>query len=138
MTQIYHYFNIKTSNRSEIYEAINTIRGIQGWWTSGTVKEGNQYAFSFAGSITETFRITGDIPNESVEWTCVDGAEEWIGTVVEFKLIPKGDGTTDVSFRHYRWAEQTSFYAVCNYHWGLYLRSLKQYIETGEGTPHQF
>jgi hypothetical protein len=38
-------------------------------------------------------------------------------------------------FTHADWAAQTLFYASCNFNWGLYMKSLKDYCESGKGKP---
>ncbi len=138
MADIFHYFNIKTQDTTKIFEAVNSVPGIKGWWTTGTRFKDGVYEFAFTETDKEQFKIIETIENSVVKWEAVKGHKEWQGTKVEFRILPKTDGTTDLSFRHYNWKEQSDFYGVCNYHWGLYLRSLKKYIETGTGSPHQY
>lgn len=76
------------------------------------------------------------IPNEKVEWQCEIGDKEWVETKLIFEIEEKGDGSV-LRFTHDDWIEETDFFASCNYQWGYYLRSLKQYCETGKGTPFQ-
>ncbi|MFT4601616.1 MAG: hypothetical protein ACI857_001799 [Arenicella sp.] len=136
MEQIYQYFNIKSTDLKAIFDAINTEKGIQDWWTAGTKKEDDVLHFTFNGNYTKSFKITNLLENKQVDWECIAGHDDWIGTKIEFKLVPKED-STDISFRHYGWADQTEHFASCNYHWGLYMKSLKALIEDGEGTPHK-
>ena len=72
--------------------------------------------------------------NNIVHWECIEGDEEWIGTKFKFQLEEDGNKTI-VRFSHYDWRKDTDFYASCNYQWGYYMRSLKNYCETGRGTP---
>jgi len=137
MEQIYQYFNIKSTDLDVIFDAVNTEKGIQKWWTAGTVKEDNVFHFTFNGNYTKSFRIVNAESNLKVEWECISGHDDWIGTKIEFKLIPKED-STDISFRHYGWKAQSEHFASCNYHWGLYMKSLKMLIEDGEGAPHKY
>jgi len=140
MAQIFHYFNIKSNDQAQIFEAVKTVAGIKSWWTSGTkqIDDCLEFTFNDVGTMRKLFRVTNASPNTLVEWECLEGADEWIGTKVEFKIIPKDDGTTDLSFKHDQWADQTEYFAHCNYHWGMFMKSLKQYIETGVGAPHIF
>jgi len=137
MEQIYHYFNIMSTNRAAIFDAINLEKDIQDWWTIGAKKENDIFYFTFNGDYTKSFKIINVIENEKVEWECIAGHDDWVGTKIEIKLIKKND-STDVSFKHYKWQTQSEHYAICNYHWGLYMKSLKNLIENGEGTPHKF
>jgi hypothetical protein len=81
-------------------------------------------------------KVTRLEPDRAVEWQCLDGDDEWIGTTFWFHLEEK-DGRTTLRFTHGRWRESTDFLASCNYQWGSYMRSLKRYCETGEGSPFQ-
>jgi hypothetical protein len=78
--------------------------------------------------------ITNLEPDKKLEWECLEGDKEWIGTTFLFDLEEK-DESTILRFSHNNWKEDTDFFASCNYNWGYYLKSLKQYCETGEGTP---
>ena len=66
-------------------------------------------------------------------WHCLEGDPEWIGTDISFDLEEK-DEETILRFTH-TWREITEFYAHCNFQWGKYLVSLKEYCETGKGFP---
>ena len=74
------------------------------------------------------------VKNKMVEWECIDGDKEWIGTRINFSIFPDEDGTR-LLFSHYEWKEETDFYASCNFQWGRYMKSLKDYCETGKGDP---
>jgi hypothetical protein len=79
-------------------------------------------------------KITNLLNNKKVEWDCLEGDKEWIGTTFLFDLEEK-DGSTILRFSHNNWKEETDFFASCNFNWGYYLNSLKQFCESGEGTP---
>ena len=69
-----------------------------------------------------------------VNWSCVAGADEWIGPKVAFDLTLNNDGTV-VLFTHTEWREPSEFMAHCSARWAYFLPSLKSYVETGKGTP---
>ncbi len=72
--------------------------------------------------------------NSRVDWECLQGDEQWVGTSFVFDLEER-EGKTVLRFLHGNWREATDVYASCNYHWGCYLRSLKLHCETGTGHP---
>ena len=140
MTEIFHFFNIKTTEPQKIYDAITTKEGLASWWTTGVDAKpgiGSIAEFKFLPNYHKKMKVTNLVENKLVEWECVYTDDEWIGTTFKFEIIPK-EGSTDIKFYHSGWKEQNNFYGVCNYHWGLYMKSLKSLIETGEGTPHIF
>ena len=73
--------------------------------------------------------------NKKVVWKCEEGDREWVGTTINFILEPGGEWT-HLRFIHDNWNKETDFFANCNYHWGHYLLSLKNYCEVGRGSPY--
>ena len=101
-------------------------------------------------------KITGLEPSKRVGWLCITGVEEWVGTTISFNLEPgkqttmlsthpelkdqirqqaNPDTQTLVTLVHDDWRAYTPMFAECNYTWGLFLKSLKLFCETGTGRP---
>jgi uncharacterized protein YndB with AHSA1/START domain len=138
MASIKHYLVINAS-AEKVYKALTTKNGVAGWWTPDTAigeKIGDQNEFNFGSKYRNVMTIKKLIPNEQVEWQCEIGDKEWVGTELIFEIEEREDSSM-VRFTHRDWKEETDFFASCNYQWGYYLRSLKQYCETSKGTPFQ-
>jgi uncharacterized protein YndB with AHSA1/START domain len=136
MARIRHYLLIKSSPE-KVYTALTTTEGLKGWWTSEAKAAefiGGIAEFIFGDRYHNKMRVTYLEPNKKIEWECLKGDKEWVGTTLIFDIEKKGDNTT-LRFTHGNWKEETDFFASCNYHWGYYMRSLAKYCETGEGTP---
>jgi len=136
MSSIKHYLII-SSTPQKIYEAITTKPGVANWWTVQTEigsKVGDINIFDFGNSYHNEMKIVDLQPDKRVWWKCLVGDKEWIGTNLVFELEEKNDETI-LRFEHNNWKEETDFFASCNYQWAYYMRSLKQYCETGTGTP---
>ena len=107
------------------------------WWTPQT-EIGNEIGdiniFDFGNRYHNEMKIVDLQPNKRVKWKCLAGDKEWIGTNFVFDLEEK-DGETILRFEQKNWKDETDFFASCNYQWAHYMRSLKQYCETGNGTP---
>jgi uncharacterized protein YndB with AHSA1/START domain len=122
-----------------VYDAVATTDGISEWWTRDGVRgeaiEGSRIQFFFGqpepAAVMEVTRLR---PLEQVRWTCVGGADEWVGTALSFDLIHADDETV-VLFTHADWRVPTEFMAHCSARWAYFLLSLKSYGETGKGTP---
>lgn len=95
---------------------------------------GGTVEFVFGERYYIKMKITKLRDNKTVGWECLEGDKEWIGTAFLFDLEEK-DGNTILRFSHSNWKEETDFFASCNFNWGYYLNSLKQYCEKGEGMP---
>ena len=158
MKSIRHELLIGTP-AEKIYNVITTQEGLAGWWTPQVKAkpELNSVArFGFGPEYFKEMKITELKPSRLVEWICITGADEWIGTTISFELQPGDKGTllnshpelqgqiqqqknsnnvTLLIFHHDDWKEYTPMFAECNYTWAQFLRSLKSLCETGEGKP---
>ena len=92
-----------------VYEAVATTEGISEWWTRDGVRgessEGSKLQFFFGqpepAAVMEVTRLD---PDGHVNWNCVEGADEWVGTKLAFDLTHKDDETV-VLFTHADWRE---------------------------------
>ena len=141
MVNIIHRVGIKAPV-SKVYEAISTVNGVAGWWTketSGSAIEGGKMEFRFlalngdeiGGMKMEVVELE---PEKKVHWRCLEGPDEWIGTDIEFNLSQEGEYTI-VIFGHKNWREAVEFMAHCSMKWAIFLLSLKELVETGQGKP---
>lgn len=73
-------------------------------------------------------------PPARVQWSCVDGPEEWKGTTLTFECKPSGDETA-LLFTQAGWAEPVEFMHHCSTKWGYFLLGLKEGFEGGKATP---
>lgn len=141
MINIIHRIGIRSAP-DQVYKALSTIDGLANWWTKEV--EGEE---QLNRTIKFTFRsAAGDIkgqmvmevkelkPQQSVSWQCVEGPNEWIGTAVTFDLSQQ-DEQTILLFGHRNWHEAVEFTAHCSMKWAVFLLSLRDYIELGNGKP---
>jgi uncharacterized protein YndB with AHSA1/START domain len=136
MAELKHLVEINAP-ASKVYRALTEQEGLAGWWTLETVAEpkvGGILELTFGDKYYDKMRVTGLEPNRRVEWECIQGHEEWVGTTFVFDLEEK-DGTTALRFTQGNWRAATDFFALCNTTWGYYMQSIKEYCETGTGKP---
>jgi len=141
MVDIVHRVGIKAP-ASKVYDALSTIDGLAGWWTTATTgssKVGGVIGFTF-------FTLTGDeiggfdmdvielVPDQKVRWRVKAGPAEWVGTDIEF-LLSRQDEHTIVMFGHRKWREEVEFTGHCSTKWATFLLSLRDLVETGKGMP---
>lgn len=138
--------NIATKPES-VYAALTTIDGLRGWWTQecdGAAGVGQTIHFRF-GSCFKDMRVASLQPGREVRWHCtrahIDVAgiahhAEWLGTEPVFTLTPDGKGGTDLHFEHHGLLPSLECYGICLQGWQHFLASLRQYAETGTGTPY--
>jgi uncharacterized protein YndB with AHSA1/START domain len=141
MADIIHRIGFKVPG-VEVYKAVSTVEGLSRWWTeevNGESKPGGKIEFTFR---TRTGDIVGKMvmeviehtPPKSVHWRCVDGPPDWIGTLLTFELS-KQDDQSILLFGHRNWAEASESMAHCSMKWAVFMLSLKDYVQTGQGRP---
>lgn len=136
LVDILHRIGVADAEPEAVYDALTTIDGLAGWWTTDTTGDptpGGTIAFRFPPGGFD-MKVLSSEPGEGVTWEVVDGPPEWIGTTVEWRLR-QDDGWTTVLFAHRGWAEPVEFMHHCSTKWATFLLSLKPLLEAGEGAP---
>jgi uncharacterized protein YndB with AHSA1/START domain len=141
MIDIIHRVGIK-STITQVYKALTSIEGLSHWWTEevkGDEKPGGKIEFRFR-SITGELKgnmvmevVEHNTPTD-VQWRCIEGPDEWVGTNITFHLSQQDDQTI-VLFSHRNWREAVEFTSHCSMKWAVFLLSLREYVETGKGSP---
>lgn len=131
-----------------VYAALTTPAGLRGWWTSDcdvSTAIGGTLRFRF-GAHWKAMRIERLDPDREVRWACTEAhidmaqfrrTDEWIGTQIIFRLSPLGGGRSRVDFEHVGLVPTFECWGVCNDGWHHFLGSLRQFTETGRGTPYE-
>jgi uncharacterized protein YndB with AHSA1/START domain len=136
--KIIHALVIHASKQT-VYEAITTQKGLSSWWTTDVkarAQEQSTIEFRFHDPFHPDMKITKLREAEKVEWECVAGADEWIGSTFVFELT-KQDGDTQLKFvQKYEKKITDEAYGIYNFNWGYYLQSLKDFCESGSGKPY--
>jgi uncharacterized protein YndB with AHSA1/START domain len=141
MVDILHRIGTKAP-LSKVYRAVSTVEGVAGWWTpdtSGSSQVGETIKVRFRSPAGEeldtmTFQVTALEPDKKVQWRCIEGPEEWVGTDVVFDLHRDGEYTI-LLFGHRNWREAVEFTHHCSTKWAVFMMSLKELVETGKGRP---
>jgi uncharacterized protein YndB with AHSA1/START domain len=138
---ILHRGGIKASSK-KVYNALATIDGIAGWWTTNTqgdsTRVGGLIKFRFSRDGREIGGFDAKVvelrPAERVQWQVLEGPQEWVGTKISFDLKQE-DGYAIVLFKHSGWKEPVEFMHHCSTKWATFMLSLKELVETGKGAP---
>lgn len=137
MADILHRVGIKSS-QDKVYKALATIEGLAGWWTNdtrGESKVGGVIHFQFGERGFFDMKVLELQPTMRVLWQVVGGPEEWIGTKISWDLRQEKDYII-ILFKHAGWKEPVEFMHHCSTKWGIFLMSLKSFLETGKGAPY--
>jgi uncharacterized protein YndB with AHSA1/START domain len=134
MASINHKIGVNTGVES-VLETLTTPEGLSKWWTrevGGGFGVGEVIEFRFNGNGPDMKVIK--IANNHVEWKCIAGPEEWINTHIIFR-VEETDEEVLIYFSHEGWASISEFHHHCSMKWAVFLLSLKNYLEEGEGQP---
>ena len=139
MKTIIHTVQIHAAPEA-VFRALTTVTGVTGWWsTRATLDpgEGGVIEFTFLEGFNPHMKQTRLVEAEVVEWRCVAGHENWRDNTFTFLLRPD-DGETSLRFvQEYAQELDDDTYGTYNFNWGYYLGSLKNFCESGTGTPFE-
>ncbi len=136
MPDIRHRVGI-AAPRHRVYEMLATKDGLAEFWTThveGDSEVGGKLSFFFGrpqpGAVMEVVELS---PDDRVQWRCVEGAPEWVGTTVTFDLKDSA-GETVLLFTHADWREPVEFMHHCSTRWATFLIGLRSGLEGGAFT----
>ncbi len=117
--------------------------GVSRWWgpTEGDGGVGGTLATSFGDHGVNAVRVLEAGPSRVVwESVALDGTtptehtREWLGTTMEFDIVPAGTGT-ELRFRHAGLTPQLECWNDCFAGWAHFMASIETFARTGTGTP---
>ena len=123
-----------------VYAALTTTEGCSAWWApaTGSAADGGELRFTFGDPTAPlVLRVAADGLATQVDWhvTACQLVPDWVGTTVTFVLVPGEDGTTDLRFRHVGLTPRLECFDSCRAGWEQFLPSLRDYAESGTGSP---
>jgi len=137
MTSHSHKITVEAP-KQQVYEAITTARGLQGWYTAsvqGAAGHGERIQLDFESKAGPFHWKVDEIdPGTVVRWECVEGPGNSRGTTATFRLV-EADGKTSVELDHDGIDETDPKRSTCNSMWGALMLHLKRFIETGKTDP---
>jgi hypothetical protein len=137
MARIVFQIEIEASSDA-IVAALDTADGIAGWWTEDVSFDGGVGATMKLGfpTVPQPFELRVDeVGDRRVAWTSVGNfPPHWVGTEIIWTLAPNDGGNT-VHLSHQGWASDEGPFPIAAMTWGQLMLSLKEFVETGSGTP---
>jgi uncharacterized protein YndB with AHSA1/START domain len=122
-----------------VFDALTTLSGLTAWWSpvSGSGEAGGELSFIMNAAEPCVMRVDVAARPALVQWTCIscDFLPDWVGTRPTYTIIPLEDGTTEVRFRHIGLTPNLECIDMCTSGWNHFIPSLRDYVETGTGSP---
>ena len=135
---ILHEVGIKASPEA-VYQALTDTRKLAGWWTSDTRGSGARVGDmleSWFGDVCHAFEVVALQVGKLVRWQSgpSESAAEWAGTAVTFSLSADAKQCW-VRFSHSGWCRDDGIFPHSATKWALFMLSLKDLLEKGQGQP---
>ena len=127
-----------------VFRAI--AKDIDKWWTelsNQAAQIGDQLTVQFEKTTSWVMTVSEAFPNRSLVWEVVEAnhdldelveKDEWKGTTIKWEIAQTERGCK-VTLTHQGLVPALECYKICHAGWGYFLGSLKNYLETGKGSP---
>lgn len=136
MARVRHRVGINSS-LSDVFVALTEPEGLTRWWSTtaaGSTNIGQTLELGFGGVITLAFVTRAKDANTRLLMSCPDGPGPWHESELEFTL-EQDESQVFVTLMHHSAAASDDDFLYFNTKWPLYLLSLRDYLETGQGRP---
>ncbi|MFZ6863211.1 SRPBCC family protein [Undibacterium sp. Ji67W] len=128
------------SESCTVMDAIATSEGISGWWTKTNAvsnENGIELLFVDFGAVKKIIKVNSVEPLSQIKWEVLECTlSEWEGTTITLKVMPMGAGKSLLKLVHSGLTPDLECFESCSFGWKYFMNSLKQYVETGKGTPY--
>ena len=122
-----------------LFDALTEVPALAAWWTAvtGSGETGGELRFSFDPPEPCVMHVDQATRPSLVQWTVTDCGflPDWVGTRPTFTITPVGDDAAELRFRHHGLNAGLDCIDHCTEGWNHFLRSLRQYVESGQGMP---
>jgi uncharacterized protein YndB with AHSA1/START domain len=122
-----------------LFEALTTVTGLAAWWSpvTGSGEAGGELRFIMNAPEPLVIQVDEATRPTSVRWTVTDCPflPDWVGTRPAFTITPVDSGTAELRFRHHGLNQTLECIAMCTRSWDHFMTSLRDYVETGHGSP---
>jgi uncharacterized protein YndB with AHSA1/START domain len=123
--------------QNRVYKTLATKDGLAEFWTrqveGDSAARGKLSVFFGSPKPAAVMEVAELSPDDRVQWRCVEGPPEWVGTTITFDLTESG-GETVLLFTHADWREPVEFMHHCSTKWATVLLGLRSGLEGGAFT----
>jgi hypothetical protein len=122
-----------------LFDALTTVNGLGAWWNpaTGTGETGGELRFIMNAPEPLVVHVDEATRPAMVQWTVTDCPflPDWEGTRPTFTITRVDGNTSELHFRHRGLTAQLECIDMCTRSWDHYMTSLRDYVETGSGSP---
>ena len=130
-----------------VFDALTTVSGLTAWWSraTGSGDAGGELRFFMNVPEPCVMHVDEATRPTSVRWTVTECSflSDWVGTRPAFTITAAeagaeaagGAGEVELHFRHHGLTPELDCIDMCTRSWDHFLVSLRDYVETGHGSP---
>ena len=137
MAKVKHRVGIRASIDA-VFQTLITNEGLSGWWASSAdieAEAGGRVELTFSELAVLSFEYKELVPDKTVQLKCISGPGPWQDSELFFEL-EQGDGQVFVTLTHQHDDASEDDFLYFSTKWPVYLLSLRDLHETGEGRPY--
>jgi len=123
-----------------VFDALTTVAGLAAWWVprvTGSGETNGELRFFMNAPEPLVIRVDKATRPATVRWTVTDCPflTDWVGTRPTFTITPVEGDATGLRFVHHGLTSELECNEVCTNSWNHFMRSLREYVDTGRGMP---
>jgi uncharacterized protein YndB with AHSA1/START domain len=126
MSTLYHEIKM-VSSPSQVWAALTTRQGLLSWWPDDVSISGGD-SWCLSNNTTPApliMRVVEDIPDQALEWLCIQGPDEWQNTLIYWRLESQGQKQR-LTLEHRDLRQELDQLAGLNTFWGTTIERLRQ------------
>lgn len=128
MTTLYHEIEVVTSTE-RVWNLLTTKAGLNRWWPEEvSIQGGDSWRFLATELGTNLiFRVVEEESEQTLEWLCTQGHEDWHNTLVHWRVEKDISGLRLImEHRDLRLSQAQA--ATLNTHWGIMMNRLHEQL----------
>jgi uncharacterized protein YndB with AHSA1/START domain len=123
-----------------LFDALTTVTGLAAWWNpaTGSGETGGELRFIMNAPEPLVIHVDEASRPASVRWSVIDCPflPDWVGTRPTFTITQIDGGASELHFHHQGLSEELECIDMCTRSWDHYMKSLRDYLEVGRGSPY--
>ncbi|EAR11213.1 SRPBCC family protein [Reinekea blandensis] len=128
MTTLYHEIDVVASPE-RVWSLLTTRAGLNRWWPGEiTIHDGDSWRFLHQDrDVPLIFRVVEEVPDQNLEWLCVQGEDDFHNTLVHWRIEVMDDRISLIA-EHRDLRKSPAHLARLNTHWGTWMERIREQL----------
>ena len=126
MTTLYHEIDVVASPE-RVWSLLTTRAGLNRWWPGEiTIHDGDSWRFLHQDrDVPLIFRVVEEVPDQNLEWLCVQGEDDFHNTLVHWRIEVLDDRLSLIA-EHRDLRKSPAHLARLNTHRGTWMGRIRE------------